>query len=151
MAVRFTDDQVMRATGATRRRVGDRATYTAVCTDSRHLEPHSIFIALKGERFDGHDFFPLVGKAGAAAVIARRGQEYDSPGDGITVFEVDDTLAALGSLARAHPPQVQDSHRRRHRQQRQDDDERARRGDPSDARARLEDRGQPQTTRSACR
>src|SRR5581483_6277888 len=73
-----------------------------VCTDSRHLSPHCIFVALKGERFDGHDFFPLAGKGGAAAVIARRGQEYDSPGDGVTVFEVEDTLAALGSLARAH-------------------------------------------------
>jgi UDP-N-acetylmuramoyl-tripeptide--D-alanyl-D-alanine ligase len=100
--VRFTDDQVMRATGATRRKVGDRATYTAVCTDSRHLEPHCIFVALKGDRFDGHDFFPLVGKAGASAVIAKRGTDYDPPGDGVTVFEVEDTLAALGSLARAH-------------------------------------------------
>src|SRR5581483_10849257 len=47
-------------------------------------------------------FFPLVGKAGASAVVARRGQEYDPPGAGVTVFEVDDTLAALGGLSRAH-------------------------------------------------
>jgi UDP-N-acetylmuramoyl-tripeptide--D-alanyl-D-alanine ligase len=102
VAVRFTDDQVLRATGATRARKGARAAYTAVCTDSRHLEKDCIFVALKGERFDGHDFLQLVGKQGAAAVIVKRGQERAEPDEGVTVFEVDDTLAALGALARAH-------------------------------------------------
>jgi UDP-N-acetylmuramoyl-tripeptide--D-alanyl-D-alanine ligase len=92
----------MRATGATRARKGARATYTAVCTDSRKLEKDCLFVALKGERFDGHDFFPLVGKEGAAGVVAQRGQDYDAPGEGVTVFEVKDTLAALGGLGRAH-------------------------------------------------
>src|SRR6185436_11863221 len=96
-----TDDQVMRATGATRARKGDRATYTAVCTDSRHLEPHCLFVALKGERFDGHDFLQLVGKGGADAVIVERGRERADVDKGVAIFEVDDTLAALGSLGRA--------------------------------------------------
>ena len=43
MGVRFTDDQVMRATGATRARKGDRATYTAVCTDSRAIMAADFF------------------------------------------------------------------------------------------------------------
>ncbi len=101
MAVRFTDEQVMRATGATRARKGTRSSYSAVCTDSRHLEKGCIFVALKGEKFDGHDFLPQVGKAGAAAVIVKRGQERHEPDKGVTVFEVDDTLAALGGLGRA--------------------------------------------------
>ncbi len=92
----------MRATGATRRRAGERASYLSVSTDSRHLEAHCLFVALKGERFDGHDFIPLVGKGGAAGVIVKRGQEYDEPPEGVAIFEVEDTLAALGSLARAH-------------------------------------------------
>ena len=36
--------------------VGNDCRYDAVCTDSRQLEPGALFVALRGERFDGHRF-----------------------------------------------------------------------------------------------
>src|SRR5262245_23017031 len=92
----------MRACGATRARKGERATYSAVCTDSRRLVPNCLFVALKGETFDGHDFLPQIAKAGAAGVVVKRKQPRQDPDKGVTIFEVDDTLKALGGLARAH-------------------------------------------------
>jgi UDP-N-acetylmuramoyl-tripeptide--D-alanyl-D-alanine ligase len=57
-----------------------------------------LFVALKGDRFDAHDFLPQAKAAGAAAAVVRRGTP---PVAGLPLFEVADTLAALGLLARA--------------------------------------------------
>jgi UDP-N-acetylmuramoyl-tripeptide--D-alanyl-D-alanine ligase len=65
-----------------------------LCTDSRRLQPGSIFVALKGERFDGHDFIPHAMSKGAIAVISQ--QPVAAPH-----FWVPDTLAAYQRLARA--------------------------------------------------
>jgi UDP-N-acetylmuramoyl-tripeptide--D-alanyl-D-alanine ligase len=69
----------------------------AVRTDSREVAPGDLFVCLKGERFDAHSFAVQVGEAGAAAIVAAR------PLEGIScpVLLVDDTLKALGRLARA--------------------------------------------------
>ena len=40
-----------------------------IVTDSRKVQPGDLFIALKGEKFDAHDFVPEVIKAGAALVM----------------------------------------------------------------------------------
>ena len=83
--------QIAEAVGGTLR--GDGAvTVTGVSTDSRTTKPGELFIALRGEKFDGHDFIPsLVGKC--AAVIS----EKEFPG--VNVILVKDTLKALGRLA----------------------------------------------------
>ena len=57
-----------------------------------------MFVALKGERFDAHDFLTQAKNAGAIGAVVRRGTP---PVAGLTMFEVADTLAALGLLARA--------------------------------------------------
>lgn len=75
-----------------------RAQFTGVSTDTRQLAAGSLFVALKGERFDAHDFLPDAKRRGAAAAVVRRGTP---PVDGLPFFEVADTLAALGLLARA--------------------------------------------------
>ena len=77
---------------------GDGATAIArVHSDSRTLRAGDLFVALAGERFDGHDFLPQAKAAGAAAAIASHGLgEAGLPG-----IEVDDTLAALQALAAA--------------------------------------------------
>ena len=49
-----------------------RAGIGSVTTDSRETESGALFIALKGERFDGHDYIPQAIARGAAAVIAER-------------------------------------------------------------------------------
>jgi len=46
---------------------------TAVCTDTRQLEPGALFVALRGERFDGHDFVAHALQQGAVAAVVERG------------------------------------------------------------------------------
>jgi len=73
-------------------------TFSGISTDTRHPVPGTLFVALKGERFDAHDFLAQAKAAGAAAAVVRRGTP---PVAGLPTFEVADTLAALGLLARA--------------------------------------------------
>lgn len=62
-----------------------------VVIDSRAVKPGDLFVALKGERFDGHDYIPAALEAGASAVIA------DRPGEGCRM-QVPDSLKALEQL-----------------------------------------------------
>jgi len=73
-----------------------------VCTDSRQLQPGDLFLALKGERFDGHAFLQQAAKVGVAAVIVHDASALDHPAlAGIPALVVDDTLKAYGQLANA--------------------------------------------------
>lgn len=66
----------------------------SLCSDSRRVAPGQIFLALAGERFDGHAYLEQVRAAGAcAAIVARRNPEADLP-----QFEVGDTACALRLL-----------------------------------------------------
>jgi UDP-N-acetylmuramoyl-tripeptide--D-alanyl-D-alanine ligase len=68
-----------------------------VHTDSRSLAAGDLFVALRGERFDAHDFLPQARSAGASAALASRGlAEAGLPG-----LLVADPLAALQTLASA--------------------------------------------------
>jgi UDP-N-acetylmuramoyl-tripeptide--D-alanyl-D-alanine ligase len=91
----WTSDQVAQAVGT---RAPARLTFTAVSTDTRHPIPDTLFVALKGEQFDAHAFLRQAKEQGAAAAVVRRGTPSIA---GLPFFEVDDTLAALGLLARA--------------------------------------------------
>jgi len=71
--------------------------YTGVSTDTRSLKAGELFVALKGERFDAHDFLSDARWADVGAVIVRQGTPR---WPGFDWFEVDDTLEALGRLAR---------------------------------------------------
>ena len=70
----------------------------AVATDSRTVRPGDLFIALSGERFDGHDFLKAAVANGAAAVVVSLPER--AAGVGVPVFTVQDPTAALGALAR---------------------------------------------------
>ncbi len=75
----------------------DQRLISGVTTDTRAIKAGECFVALKGERFDAHDFLADAVKAGAAALVvndARRAATL-----GVPVFEVPDTLVALGALA----------------------------------------------------
>ena len=102
MAIRLSEEQVLKATGATRSRIGARASYLAVCTDTRHVVQGCLFVALKGERFDAHDFLFQAAEGGAAGVLIEKGRDVKLPGPDVAVYEVDDTLKALGALAHCH-------------------------------------------------
>ncbi|KQN49394.1 UDP-N-acetylmuramoyl-tripeptide--D-alanyl-D-alanine ligase [Rouxiella silvae] len=65
----------------------------AVTTDTRQITPGCLFIALKGEKFDAHDFAADALKAGAAALIVSKPLPIDAP-----QLVVADTRIALGKL-----------------------------------------------------
>ncbi len=89
----WTDAKVRRALGLAG---GDSAVrYRGISTDTRTLRPGDIFVAIAGERFDGHDFIPRALRAGCAAVVSARARG-DLP---VAVYRVSDTLKALGDLA----------------------------------------------------
>ncbi len=80
------------------RLVGDGATPLArVHTDTRTLQAGDLFVALRGERFDAHDFLVQARTSGAVAAIAERGLQ----AAGLPGIEVPDSLQALGHLAAA--------------------------------------------------
>ncbi len=74
------------------------SSYSGITTDSRAVEAGVLFVALAGERFDGHDYLRAVAASGARGAVVRRG----TPAvPGLVLFEVADTLHAFGRLARA--------------------------------------------------
>ena len=79
------------------RLVGGDAQCSAVSTDTRNIQPGDLFIALKGEHFDGAQFVAQAAEAGAVAAIVNEGGELH----GVTcpVLYVADTRLALGALA----------------------------------------------------
>ncbi len=72
-------------------------TVFRVNTDSRTTQAGDLFVALRGDRFDGHDFLADVSRK-AAALVMGRGHAVREPG-GCGVLVVDDTRKALGRLA----------------------------------------------------
>jgi UDP-N-acetylmuramoyl-tripeptide--D-alanyl-D-alanine ligase len=76
----------------------DAAGFSAISTDSRALARGTLFVALAGERFDGHDYLDAAAAAGATGVVVRQGSPIPA---GVVGFEVPDTLKAFGQLARA--------------------------------------------------
>jgi len=77
---------------------GDGASVrvTGVSTDSRSITEGNLFVALRGERFDAHDFLADVAARGAAAVVAERLPD----GFAAPALVVPDTRVALGEIAR---------------------------------------------------
>lgn len=73
---------------------------TTVTTDSRDVPPGSLFVALTGDRFDGHDYVGAALEKGAAAAVICR----DCAGDAARLLRVEDTrdaLIAIGGLYRS--------------------------------------------------
>ncbi|WP_336367260.1 UDP-N-acetylmuramoyl-tripeptide--D-alanyl-D-alanine ligase [Marinobacter sp. C2H3] len=76
----------------------DDRQFTGVSTDSRSVRPGDLFVALRGDRFDGHRFLKGVEAAGAAAAVVDEAQ----PGVSLPQLVVDDTVDALARLAAGH-------------------------------------------------
>ncbi|MBJ6986620.1 UDP-N-acetylmuramoyl-tripeptide--D-alanyl-D-alanine ligase [Devosia sp. MC521] len=91
----FTLDAILAATGG--RAAGVSATeINSVSIDSRDLGRDALFVAIKGDRFDGHDFVDTAIANGAAAALVTDGK---SVGEGRIV--VADALGGLRDMARA--------------------------------------------------
>ncbi|KND56296.1 UDP-N-acetylmuramoylalanyl-D-glutamyl-2,6- diaminopimelate D-alanyl-D-alanine ligase [Candidatus Paraburkholderia kirkii] len=71
---------------------------TRIVTDSRGVQAGDLFVAVKGDRFDAHDFLDQVAKSGAAAALVSRDPK-DSGDWPLPVIKVKDTRAGLGALA----------------------------------------------------
>jgi UDP-N-acetylmuramoyl-tripeptide--D-alanyl-D-alanine ligase len=92
----WTSARVCQALGLPRR---DEpvVTFTGVLTDTRAVVPGALFVALAGERFDGHDYLEAAAAAGATGAVVREGVAVPPE---LEAFAVPDTLRALGLLAR---------------------------------------------------
>ncbi|MCC7040751.1 MAG: UDP-N-acetylmuramoyl-tripeptide--D-alanyl-D-alanine ligase [Burkholderiales bacterium] len=78
------------------RPLGGSAAFRRVTTDSRDVAPGDLFVALRGEHYDGHDFVGAALDRGAVGAIVADARAHDLPGVRIAVA---DPLAALGELA----------------------------------------------------
>ncbi len=78
------------------RHLGPDVEVSRVTTDSRSIERGDLFVALTGERFDGHDFVDQALAAGAAAALVSATDKVKTVGAPMLVS--DDTRLALGSL-----------------------------------------------------
>ena len=90
----YTIDDILAATGG--RTAGlDDASFASVSIDSRELGPDALFVAIKGDRFDGHDFVDKALENGAVAALVTEGK---SEGDRRVV--VPEALEGLRDIAR---------------------------------------------------
>lgn len=111
--IKLVLEEVMKAIRAETIGAVQPCSIAAVSTDSRSIQPGSLFFALPGERFDGHDFVEAALRDGAvAAVIQKPRLEALSRQlapllhQGRRLLAVPDTVAALGRLAQFHRRQV---------------------------------------------
>src|SRR5690242_1413235 len=72
---------------------------SGVCVDTKILQPGNLFIALKGDRVDGHDFLQEAAETGASAAIVD--EKHSQINCQLPLIRVSDTLEALQKLAQA--------------------------------------------------
>ncbi len=82
------------------------AEVTSITTDSRECESGALFIAIKGERFDGHDYISQAVSRGAAGVVAERLPEGLTKDESDRVIRVGSTLTAFGLIAKAYKARI---------------------------------------------
>lgn len=106
----FTVEEILEVTSA-RVLAGEvqpasQAMIRRLCTDSREVRPGDLFVALKGERFDGHDFAAAAIRRQAVGVLVQEGYRPErlaaAGGRGPLVLAVADTLLAYQQLAAHH-------------------------------------------------
>ena len=92
------DAEILRQSGPT--------VVKSVCTDSRKAQPGELFLAIRGENHDGHDYLnDVAAKKVAAVVVERNRLPAEMPE--CNVLAVEDTRKALGKLAAAYRQQFQ--------------------------------------------
>src|SRR5262249_10267238 len=99
----FTIEEVALATRGVLARGSRAGRVTGIVSDHRSVRPGGAFVALVGEKHDGHAFGAAAAKNGAALLVVERGHDAMPLGDAdVRVVEVEDTLVAWGDLARFH-------------------------------------------------
>lgn len=98
----FTIEEIERACGAQLLKRGREPSMDGVSTDTRTIETGNLFLALKGENFDGHAFLKKACEKGASGVILSDASfAADLPSD-VSAFLVKDTKQALEDLSHFH-------------------------------------------------
>ena len=102
--VGWTIEEILNATGGELLSGSTASSFTGVRIDSRILKPGEVFVAIQGERFDGHDFINEVIEKRAGCVVIQHDKasmvdpkHFNEHGSCCVV--VDNTLSALGALA----------------------------------------------------
>lgn len=90
--------EIRKVTGAAETSTATDIQIPAICTDTRRMVAGSLFVALHGENFDGHDFLAQAAAGGAAAAMIDR--ESGGAPPALRLLRVADTRAAMGRLAR---------------------------------------------------
>jgi len=78
--------------------IGSNLLFSSVCIDSRKISPEDLFIALEGEKFDGHDFLKDVLNKGVKAVVINKGKQNLVPKN-FPYWVVQNTKEAFQDLA----------------------------------------------------
>jgi UDP-N-acetylmuramyl pentapeptide synthase len=97
--------ELISATGGKILRDGKQMAFGEIVTDSSKAQAGSVFIALKGERHNGHRFIGDAVRRGATCVILQR-MPKKIPAGGAAIIKVADTLRALGDLAHYRRAQI---------------------------------------------
>jgi MurE/MurF fusion protein len=98
----FPAGEILKATGGIPLRGGDAWSCRGISTDTRTLAEGNLFVALKGENFDGHDCLARAARKGASGLLIsadRFAANSASVPNDLPVIGVPDTLAALGAIA----------------------------------------------------
>jgi len=95
----WTREEILTATGGEMMQQGREVYFREVVTDSRRAGKGSVFIALEGNRLDGHAFVADAVGRGASCLVVRKKADTSRFLKKTTVIQVQDTLRALGELA----------------------------------------------------
>lgn len=97
----FSLDEVLKATAGILVSGSPETKFYGVSTDSRLIKQGNLFVALKGEKFDGHDFAQAVLRANAAGILMNDEEKINKvkSDNNFVIIKVADTLSALGDLA----------------------------------------------------
>lgn len=99
----FTIDEILKATGGRLILDKGKGDIKGISTDSRTIKEGDLFIALTGDRFDGHKFVGQAIQKGATGAIVQRSRvKGQGSRDRGYIIEVGDTLRALQEIARFH-------------------------------------------------
>ncbi|MBA3830941.1 MAG: UDP-N-acetylmuramoyl-tripeptide--D-alanyl-D-alanine ligase [Chthoniobacterales bacterium] len=94
----FALDEIAQFAGAVRQNGDGARLIDNLSTDSRTLRAGDLFVALRGENFDGHRFVSQAAERGAAGALVEKGWTGKTPSD-FALLRVTDTLAAFQQIA----------------------------------------------------
>ena len=106
----ITAEELSTWTGGAAGAAAEGRSFEGVDFDSRRIKPGMMYVALKGEKADGHDFVRAAIASGASLALVRRSwAEKEDGAQDLPLVAVDDPLAALQAAARRYRAAMRDS------------------------------------------